>query len=170
MHAERRPLPRTARRVYGGAKDAMKKIRPRRVRFSQTAPARASLLCAASSALQPATRAADDQGVKSMLKKVSVFDDAKFGDGNFHSCLVHDSEHFKMLNFNFKAGQSLPVHSHDIEGQLSIVVLSGKGAFLSKDDAVPAKAGDVFISDIAEPHGLSAATDMQVLVTIVPPV
>jgi len=105
-----------------------------------------------------------------MLKKISVFDEAKFSDNTFHRSLLHDSEHFKMLNFNFKAGQSLPVHAHNIAGQLSIVVLSGEGAFLSKDDTIPAKAGDVLISDIAEPHGVSATTDMQVLVTIAPPI
>jgi quercetin dioxygenase-like cupin family protein len=105
-----------------------------------------------------------------MMKKVSVFDEAKFSDGVHHRFLIHDSEHFKMLNFNFKAGQSLPVHSHDIAGQLSIVVLSGEGEFLSKGDPIPAKAGDVLISDIAEPHGVRATTDMRVLVTIAPPV
>ena len=105
-----------------------------------------------------------------MMKKVSIFDEAKFSDSTFHSSLVHNSEHFKLLNFNFKAGQSLPVHAHDIEGQLSIVVLSGEGEFLAKDDAIPAKAGDVLISDIAEPHGVRATTDMQVLVTIAPPI
>lgn len=105
-----------------------------------------------------------------MIKKISVLAEAKFSDNTFHSFLVHDSEHFKVLNFNFKAGQSLPVHSHNIEGQLAIVVLSGEGVFLSKDDSMPAKTGDVLISDIAEPHGVRATTDMQVLVTIAPPI
>jgi len=105
-----------------------------------------------------------------MIKKVSVFDEAKFGELAFHSFLVHDSEHFKVISFNFKAGQSLPVHSHDIEGQVSIVVLSGEGEFLSKDAAIPAKTGDVLIADIAEPHGVRATTDMRVLVTIAPPI
>ncbi|MCL1985129.1 MAG: cupin domain-containing protein [Betaproteobacteria bacterium] len=104
------------------------------------------------------------------MKKISVFDEGKFSDNKFHSFLVHDSEHFKMINFTFKAGQSLPVHSHDIAGQLSIVVLSGEGEFLSKDDAIAARAGDVLISDIAEPHGVRATTDMRVLVTIAPPI
>lgn len=105
-----------------------------------------------------------------MMKKVSVFDEAKFTDLTFHSFLVHDSEHFKIINFNFKAGQHMPVHSHEIEGQLSIVVLSGEGEFLSEDDAIPCKTGDVLVSDIAEPHGVRAVTDMRVLVTIAPPI
>ncbi len=105
-----------------------------------------------------------------MMKKVSVFEEAGFSSLNFQSFLVHDSEHFKIINFNFKAGQSLPVHSHNTEGQLAIVVLSGEGEFLSQESSIPAKAGDVLISDIAEPHGLRATTDMRVLVTIAPPV
>jgi quercetin dioxygenase-like cupin family protein len=75
-----------------------------------------------------------------------------------------------VLNFNFKAGQELPIHSHDTEGQLSIVVLEGKGLFLGKDgQTLPADTGDVLISDISEPHGVRATSDMRVLVTIAPP-
>ncbi len=85
--------------------------------------------------------------------------------------LVHDSPYFKILNFNFKAGQELPVHAHDIEGQVSLTVLEGEGEFLGKDGAtVPAKKGDVLISEIAEPHGLRAKTDLRLLVTIAPPI
>jgi quercetin dioxygenase-like cupin family protein len=47
--------------------------------------------------------------------------------------LVHDSPYLKILNFNFKAGQELPIHSHDVEGQLSIAVLEGEGEFLGKE-------------------------------------
>jgi len=105
-----------------------------------------------------------------MMKKVPIFDKSEFSDAGFNNFLVHDSEHFKIINFNFKAGQSLPIHSHDIEGQLSIVILSGEGEFISHDDSLPAKVGDVLISDISEPHGIRATTDMRVLVTIAPPI
>lgn len=85
--------------------------------------------------------------------------------------LVHDSQYFKIINFNFKPGQELPLHAHDIEGQLSITVFEGTGVFLGKDNiAIPAAAGDVLTSDIAEPHGIRAETDMRVLVTIAPPI
>jgi quercetin dioxygenase-like cupin family protein len=84
---------------------------------------------------------------------------------------VHDSPYFKIINFNFKAGQELPVHNHDIEGQLSLVIIEGEGEFLGKDNAtIPAKAGDVVISEISEPHGLRAKTDLRLLVTIAPPI
>ena len=106
-----------------------------------------------------------------MLKKIEVFKDGKFNDLAMSRLLVHESAYMKVLNFNFKAGQTLPVHSHNTDGQLSIVVLEGSGQFLGKDESViPARTGDVLISDIAEPHGVKADTDMRVLVTIAPPI
>ncbi|HDZ90893.1 MAG: ectoine synthase [Deltaproteobacteria bacterium] len=105
------------------------------------------------------------------MKKVEIFKDNRFNDLHMSRYLVHDSPYFKILNFNFRAGQELPIHSHDIEGQLSIAVLSGEGEFLAKDGAtLPANPGDVLISDISEPHGVRAFTDLRVLVTIAPPI
>lgn len=106
-----------------------------------------------------------------MLKRIEVFKDGKFNEKAMAKLLVHDSPYFRVLNFNFKAGQELPVHSHEVEGQLSIVVLDGKGQFLGKDgQTLPANTGDVLISDIEEPHGVRATSDMRVLVTIAPPI
>ena len=106
-----------------------------------------------------------------MLKKIEVVKEAGFNDLGMNRFLVHESPYFKILNFNFRAGQELPVHSHDIDGQLSITVIEGHGEFLGKDGAaIPAQTGDVLISDIAEPHGIRAASDMRVLVTIAPPI
>jgi quercetin dioxygenase-like cupin family protein len=105
------------------------------------------------------------------MKHLNLYDESDFSEKAFSKFLVHDSPYFKIINFNFKAGQELPVHSHDIEGQLSLVIIEGEGEFLGKDDtAVPAKAGDVAISEIAEPHGLRAKTDLRLLVTIAPPI
>jgi len=106
-----------------------------------------------------------------MLKKIEVFKENDFSEKQFKRLIVHESPYFKILNFNFKAGQELPIHSHEIDGQLSIVILEGKGEFLGKDDArIPATTGDVLISDISEPHGIAAETDLRVLVTIAPPI
>lgn len=93
-----------------------------------------------------------------------------FNDLHMKRFLVHDSAYFKILNFNFKAGQELPIHSHDVEGQLSILVLEGHGEFLGKESVIPAAPGDVLISDISEPHGVRATQDMRVVVTIAPPI
>ena len=106
-----------------------------------------------------------------MMKKTAVFEENDFHDKHFTRMIVHESPYFKIINFNFKAGQELPIHSHEIDGQLSISVLSGTGEFLGKDNArIPAVTGDVLISDINEPHGVRAETDMRVLVTIAPPI
>ena len=106
-----------------------------------------------------------------MLKKIAVFEENDFSEKQFKKLLVHDSPYFKIINFNFKAGQELPIHSHEIEGQLSITILEGTGEFLGKDNvALPANPGDVLISDISEPHGIRAKTDLRALVTIAPPI
>lgn len=105
------------------------------------------------------------------MKRVELYKEGRFAEKAFTRLLVHDSPYFKILNFNFKPGQELPVHSHDIEGQVSIAVLEGEGEFLGEDNTVlPAAAGDVLVSDIAEPHGVRAKSAMRVLVTIAPPI
>jgi hypothetical protein len=78
-----------------------------------------------------------------MLKRIEVFKDGRFSEKAMGKLLVHDSPYFRVLNFNFKAGQELPIHSHDTDGQLSIVVLEGQGLFLGKDgQTLPAEVGD----------------------------
>jgi len=105
------------------------------------------------------------------MKKIDVFESNTFSDKAFKRFLVHDSPYFKIINFNFKAGQELPVHSHDIDGQLSIVILEGEGEFVGEGGStIPARTGDVLISDISELHGVRAKTEMRVLVTIAPPI
>jgi quercetin dioxygenase-like cupin family protein len=105
------------------------------------------------------------------MDKVNLFEAGKFADKGFGRLLVHDSLFMKIINFNFKAGQELPVHSHDIEGQVSLVIIEGEGEFLGKNETCfLVKAGDVIVSDIAEPHGLRAKTDLRLLVTIAPPI
>jgi quercetin dioxygenase-like cupin family protein len=108
---------------------------------------------------------------KNPVKKVNLFEAGQFAEKGFGRFLVNDSPYFKIINFNFKAGQELPVHAHDIEGQVSLVIIEGEGEFLGPDGAsFPAKPGDVVISDIAEPHGLKAKSDLRLLVTIAPPI
>jgi quercetin dioxygenase-like cupin family protein len=105
------------------------------------------------------------------MQKINLYEANVFSDLTFKRLLVHDSPYFKILNFNFKAGQSLPVHAHKVEGQVSLTVLEGSGIFLGKDNSsLPAKAGDVLVCDISEPHGLLAETDLRLLVTIAPPI
>ncbi|WP_272699876.1 cupin domain-containing protein [Desulfovibrio sp. Fe33] len=105
------------------------------------------------------------------MKKIELFDVHGFKDLTFSNYLAHESEYVKVINFNFRAGQTLPVHSHDLEGELTLTVLEGEGEFLGADGAsMPARPGDVLVSQIAEPHGVRAVTDMRVLVHIAPPI
>ncbi len=85
--------------------------------------------------------------------------------------LVEDSPNFKIINFNLDEGVTFPVHSHDLDGELSIQVLEGTGHFLGDAGAeIPAQEGDILISQIREPHGVRATTRMRILVTIAPPI
>jgi len=102
---------------------------------------------------------------KHELSKTRIFD-----EGHMKKFLLHDSPWFRIINFNLGAGQTFPVHSHDTEGQLSIHVVEGEGEFLAENnDAIPAMTGDILISEINEPHGVRAKTDMRIVVTIAPP-
>jgi len=85
--------------------------------------------------------------------------------------LVENSPDFKIVNFNLDEGVTFPVHSHDLDGQLSIQILEGNGYFLGEDDSeIPAEQGDILISQIREPHGVRAKNRMRILVTIAPPI
>lgn len=85
--------------------------------------------------------------------------------------LVEDSEFFKIINFNLRAGVTFPVHSHDLDGELSIQIIEGNGFFLGKDGTeIPAGTGNILISEIREPHGVRAESDMRIVVTIAPPI
>ena len=104
------------------------------------------------------------------MKKIELSGTREFNPLGMKSIVLHDSEHFKILNFNLKAGALFPVHSHDTDGELSILVIEGEGEFLGAGDAaIPARAGEVLLSQIREPHGVRAKTDLRILVTIAPP-
>lgn len=104
------------------------------------------------------------------MKKVDLAESRKFNPLQLHRFLVHDSPYFRIINFNLAAGQVFPVHAHDTDGELSILVLEGEGEFLGGNEAaIPAKAGEVLLAEIREPHGVRAKTEMRLLVTIAPP-
>jgi len=106
-----------------------------------------------------------------VMKKIDLDETRKFNPLGMQNFVVHDSEFFKIINFNIAAGRIFPVHSHDLDGQVSIQVIEGSGAFLAdNNESMPAKTGDILVSDIREPHGVRADTDMRILVTIAPPI
>ncbi|MDH3328620.1 MAG: cupin domain-containing protein [Desulfobulbaceae bacterium] len=105
------------------------------------------------------------------MQKYELDSTRKFNPLGMQNFVLHDSEFFKIINFNIAAGRIFPVHSHQLEGQVSIHVIEGTGEFLGDDNmALPAKEGDILVSDISEPHGVKAETDMRIVVTIAPPI
>lgn len=105
------------------------------------------------------------------MKKLDLNDTREFNPLGMKSIVLHDSEFFKILNFNLMAGALFPIHSHDLEGQLSILVIEGEGEFLADDGAsMSAKTGEMLVCDISDPHGVRATTDMRIVVTIAPPI
>ena len=66
------------------------------------------------------------------MKKINIYKESGFSDKAFRKLLVHDYPYFKILNFNFKEGQDLPVHSHEIEGNVSIAILEVGESFWVK--------------------------------------
>lgn len=105
------------------------------------------------------------------MKKYELDTTRKFNPLGMQTNVLHESEFFKIINFNITAGRIFPVHSHDLEGQVSIHVIEGTGEFLGDNNvSIPAKVGDILVSDISEPHGIKAGTDMRVVVTIAPPI
>lgn len=104
------------------------------------------------------------------MKIIHLAESRAFEEKGLKRFLLHDSPYFRILNFNLQAGQIFPVHRHPAEGQVSIHVIDGTGQFLGeKETAIPAVAGDILVSDIDEPHGVKADTDMRIVVTIAPP-
>ena len=105
------------------------------------------------------------------MKVTDLAETRVFEEKGMKKMLIHDSAYFRIINFNLAAGHTFPVHSHSLDGQLSIQVLEGNGEYLGADDAaIPAKQGDILVCDISEPHGVRAETDMRILVTIAPPI
>ena len=104
------------------------------------------------------------------MKKFELGATRIFDEKTIKKFLVHDSPYLRVINFNIPAGQTFPVHSHEVEGQLTMLVLEGSGKFLVANGAsLPANPGDILISEISEPHGAQAETAMRLLVTIAPP-
>ena len=106
------------------------------------------------------------------MKKIDLDTTAEFTKGAMKRFfLVEDSPNFKIINFNLAAGATFPVHSHDMDGDVSIHVIEGTGFFLGEESVqIPAKKGDILVSAIREPHGVRAVSDMRLVVTIAPPI
>ncbi len=101
---------------------------------------------------------------------IEIDEVAKFSKEKFEIKLLHDSPNTRILLFCFEPGQELPVHSHDVESDVSLCVLEGEGCFTGGEKDIPAKKGSLLVSPVSEPHGIKAETRMKVLVSITPPI
>lgn len=82
--------------------------------------------------------------------------------------LLYDSPNVRVLSFNFEPGQELPVHSHDVESDVALLILEGEGVFLGGPEPIPAKAGMLQIMPVDQAHGFRARTRVRLLVFIAP--
>lgn len=102
--------------------------------------------------------------------KIEIDEIAKFSEDKYRVELLHDSPNTRILLFCFEADQELPVHSHDVDSEVSICVLEGMGYFTGGEKDISAKKGSLLVSPVSEPHGIKAKTRMKVLVSITPPI
>jgi quercetin dioxygenase-like cupin family protein len=93
---------------------------------------------------------------------------AKFSSARPHRELLFDSPNLRVLNFNFEPGQELPIHSHQADSEVALLVLEGEGMFTGGPEETPARPGVLEIMPVTEPHGLRATTRLRLLVFIAP--
>ena len=101
------------------------------------------------------------------MKFFDLNDLTKFDPGKMHRELLYDSPNLRVLSFNFEPGQELPVHSHDADSEVTLMILEGEGEFTGAHP-MPARAGQLQIMPVSEPHGLRAKTRLRLLVFIAP--
>jgi quercetin dioxygenase-like cupin family protein len=101
------------------------------------------------------------------MKHIDLQELVKFTADKPYRELLYDSPNLRVLAFNFEPGQELPVHSHPADADVILMVLEGEGEFTGANE-MPAKAGQVQIMSVCEPHGLKALTRMRLLVLIAP--
>jgi len=101
------------------------------------------------------------------MKLIDLNEFTKFDAGKMHRELLYDSPNLRVLSFNFEPGQELPVHSHDIDSEVTLMILEGEGEFTGAHP-MPARAGLLQIMPVNEPHGLRAKTRLRLLVFITP--
>jgi quercetin dioxygenase-like cupin family protein len=101
------------------------------------------------------------------MKLINLQELTNFDPNKPHRELLYDSPNLRVLSFNFEPGQELPVHCHEADADVTLMVLEGEGEFLGTH-AMPARAGMTLIMPVCDPHGLKAATRLRLLVFIAP--
>jgi quercetin dioxygenase-like cupin family protein len=102
------------------------------------------------------------------MKLFNVTEAAKFSPDKPFRQLLYDSPNLRVLSFNFEPGQEMPVHSHNADSEVSLLVLEGEGVFTGGPEEIPAKTGALQIMPVTEPHGVRAHSRIRLLVFITP--
>jgi quercetin dioxygenase-like cupin family protein len=102
------------------------------------------------------------------MKLFNLPEAAKFSADKPCRELLFDSPNMRVLTFNFEPGQELPVHSHNADSEVALLILEGEGVFTGGAEEFPAKPGTLQIMPVTEPHGLRALTRLRLLVFIAP--
>jgi len=55
-----------------------------------------------------------------------------------------------------------------MQGEMSLIVIEGRGNLWGRKPAASVKRGDVIVSEMSEPHTFQATTTLRLLVTITP--
>jgi quercetin dioxygenase-like cupin family protein len=101
------------------------------------------------------------------MKFIDLKEFTQFNPDHLHRELLYDAPNLRVLSFNFEPGQELPVHSHEIDSEVTLLVLEGEGEFTGVHP-MSAAAGTMQIMPVNEPHGLRAKTRLRLLVFIAP--
>jgi quercetin dioxygenase-like cupin family protein len=102
------------------------------------------------------------------MKLFNLPEAAKFSADKPCRELLFDSPNLRVLTFNFEPGQELPVHSHNADSEVALLILEGEGVFTGGAEEFPVKTGAMQIMPVTEPHGLRALTRLRLLVFIAP--
>jgi len=102
------------------------------------------------------------------MKLFNLPEVAKFSADKPCRELLFDSPNVRILTFNFEPGQELPVHSHNADSEVALLILEGEGVFTGGPEEIPARPGTLQIMPVTQPHGLRANTRLRLLVFIAP--
>lgn len=102
------------------------------------------------------------------MKLFNLPETAQFSPDKPYRQLIFDSPNVRVLSFNFEPGQEMPVHSHNADSEVALLILEGEGVFTGGPEEIPARPGTLQIMPVTEPHGLRAQTRLRLLVFIAP--
>jgi hypothetical protein len=104
------------------------------------------------------------------MEMSNLFEGCNIGGVTQNSCMIYDSPTVKVLSVKLDEGQQLFLYSERVEGTVSLLAMEGYGELFGFEaNNLQLRAGDIVISQMNEPHTLTARTDLRLLLTIIPP-